>query len=31
MTEHQEDIIAMIMFVIFVVFALILMGTHTLG
>lgn len=31
MTEHQEDIVAMIMFVIFVVLALIFMGTNTLG
>lgn len=31
MTEHQEDIVAMIIFVIGVVAALILMGTGTLG
>lgn len=30
MTEHQEDILAMIIFVIGVVLALILMGTHTI-
>ena len=31
MTEHQEDILAMIIFVAFVVIGLILMGTGVLG